>query len=40
MNRHLKVAAMLSAVPLFLALTGPGQAACLDNARVAELVAG
>jgi 2-keto-4-pentenoate hydratase len=31
---------MLSAVPLFLALTGPGQAACLDNARVAELVAG
>jgi 2-keto-4-pentenoate hydratase len=40
MNGHARGAAIWSAVPLLLALAGPGQAACLDDARVAELVAG
>jgi 2-oxo-hept-3-ene-1,7-dioate hydratase len=40
MNGHARFAAIGFAVPLLLALAGPGQAACLDDARVAELVAG
>jgi 2-keto-4-pentenoate hydratase len=40
MNAHTKVAAICCAAPLLLALAGPAQAACLDDARVAELVAG
>ena len=40
MNGHARFAAIWSAVPLLLALAGPAQAACLDDDRVAELVAG
>lgn len=40
MTKSTTVAAALPAVLLVVALVGPGQAACLDDDRVAELVAG